>query len=683
MSTPSTASAVLPPLSHYRYDYTRDHHRVLHPPTHAHLLNRTHLASPIYHSPVPVTTASTPTNSSFSSSTISAMASRTQPSAKRNRNRTPNWEDFYKNGLPKEVIVIDDSPPPESGHSSANINKHSQPSSLSRAVAANGHQYPSTNNIVGGAHGPRHADKKRKVQTSQYEPSYTGQHQHSYSSTQTPHANFGSPTTVSATSSTVSVNGNSTAGTSLGSNVGAGPSYSGASFASANGQKRKRVTRASQAAAAAANSGLDPYSSYHPPPRPPIKAKDVYVQPIPDPGRHPTGRVDDDDGHYIINLETDLTPRYRITKQLGQGTFGKVVEAYDRIKKTKCAIKVIRSVQKYRDASRIELRVLATLSCNDKENRNKCIHLRDCFDYRNHICIVTDLLGMSVFDFLKGNSFAPFPNSQIQNFARQLLTSVAFLHDLNLIHTDLKPENILLVHNTFQTFNYNRAIPSSSTTAQRQGRTRRVLLDTDIRLIDFGSATFDDEYHSSVVSTRHYRAPEIILGLGWSFPCDLWSIGCILVEFYTGDALFQTHDNLEHLAMMQAVVGQKIDTRLIRAVAGTGRTAVSNAVSRYFKGTRLDYPNDETTRASKKYVHAMKTLPEIIQPTTNFNKQFFDLLKRIFVYDPNKRITAKEALKHPWFREVVQDEGTEATKLRLERQAERMAAVSLSRGDGY
>lgn len=53
------------------------------------------------------------------------------------------------------------------------------------------------------------------------------------------------------------------------------------------------------------------------------------------------------------------------------------------------------------------------------------------------------------------------------------------------------------------------------------------------------------------------------------------------MEFYTGDALFQTHDNLEHLAMMQAVVGQKIDTRLIRAVAGTGRTAVSNAVSRY------------------------------------------------------------------------------------------------------
>jgi dual-specificity kinase len=110
---------------------------------------------------------------------------------------------------------------------------------------------------------------------------------------------------------------------------------------------------------------------------------------------------------------------------LGQGTFGKVVEAWDRRKNTKCAIKVIRSVQKYRDASRIELRVLSTLAQNDRHNRNKCIHLRHCFDFRNHICIVTDLYGQSVFDFLKTNSFTPFPSTHIQLFARQLLTSVA------------------------------------------------------------------------------------------------------------------------------------------------------------------------------------------------------------------------------------------------------------------
>jgi len=152
------------------------------------------------------------------------------------------------------------------------------------------------------------------------------------------------------------------------------------------------------------------------------------------------------------------------------------------------------------------------------------------------------------------------------------------LHDLNLVHTDLKPENILLVNSTYQTFTYNRNIPSSSKTTARSAKFRRVLLSPEIRLIDFGSATFDDEYHSSVVSTRHYRAPEIILNVGWSFPCDIWSIGCILVEFFTGDALFQTHDNLEHLAMMEAVCGGPIDKAIIRSVTG-GRGSNKNSAA--------------------------------------------------------------------------------------------------------
>ena len=149
---------------------------------------------------------------------------------------------------------------------------------------------------------------------------------------------------------------------------------------------------------------------------------------------------------------------------------------------------------------------------------------------------------------------------------KQGLRNRAVIHDLNLVHTDLKPENILLATSAYQTFTYNRQIPSSSTQIQRIAKQRRVLLDTDIRLIDFGSATFHNEHHSSVVSTRHYRAPEIILNLGWSYPCDIWSIGCILVEFFTGDALFQTHDNLEHLAMMEAVCNSRIETKLVREV---------------------------------------------------------------------------------------------------------------------
>ena len=164
------------------------------------------------------------------------------------------------------------------------------------------------------------------------------------------------------------------------------------------------------------------------------------------------------------------------------------------------------------------------------------------------------------------------------------------------------------MNNAYQTFTYNRGIPSSSHTTSRTSKQRRVLLDSDIRLIDFGSATFDDEYHSSVVSTRHYRAPEIILQLGWSYPCDIWSIGCIIVEFFTGDALFQTHDNLEHLAMMEAVCDGKIDPKIVRQVNSTANRNNSGSAAKFFVKTKLDYPNAETSKASRRYVRAMKKL---------------------------------------------------------------------------
>lgn len=57
--------------------------------------------------------------------------------------------------------------------------------------------------------------------------------------------------------------------------------------------------------------------------------------------------------------------------------------------------------------------------------RSKCISLLEYFDFRNHICLVTPLLGQSVFDFLKGNSFQPFPEAHIQSFAKDLLTSLS------------------------------------------------------------------------------------------------------------------------------------------------------------------------------------------------------------------------------------------------------------------
>ena len=132
-----------------------------------------------------------------------------------------------------------------------------------------------------------------------------------------------------------------------------------------------------------------------------------------------------------------------------------------------------------------------------------------------------------------------------------------------------------------------------------------------------------------------------MIGCGWSFPCDLWSIGCILVEFCTGDALFQTHDNLEHMAMMEPICG-KIGMQ-------NDESAAKTTQQKLFKDLKLDYPNAETTKQSKKYVKAMRPLKvfypfirlllyskEMIRPDTELNKELLDLLQRIFVYDPTK-----------------------------------------------
>lgn len=352
---------------------------------------------------------------------------------------------------------------------------------------------------------------------------------------------------------------------------------------------------------------------------------------------------DDKEGHYIIVPDDIIYNRYRTVRLLGQGTFGKVVEAVDIHNQNRVAIKIIRAIPKYRDASKIEIRVLQKLKERDPSNVHKCIHLLHWFDHRNHICLVSELLGMCVYDFLKENEFAPFPRNHIQSFARQLLGSVAFLHDLHLIHTDLKPENILLVRN-----DYRLAVVPVPGKRNAPPRTKRMLSSTDIRLIDFGSAIFEEEYHSTVVSTRHYRAPEIILGLGWSYPCDAYSLGCILVEFYTGVALYQTHDNLEHLAMMEMVMG-KMPDRFARLGA--------RAKPEFFKeGARLDWPKPKASRQSKKDVRATRPLQDVIPPTDQINKQFVDLVRRLLAFDPAQRITVRDALRHPYFSYNVPEE---------------------------
>eukprot|EP01137_Pigoraptor_chileana_P035494 Opistho-2@29602 len=210
---------------------------------------------------------------------------------------------------------------------------------------------------------------------------------------------------------------------------------------------------------------------------------------------------DDENGHYKYAEGELLDQRYFVKRKLGEGTFGKVLECHDYKKNKDVAVKVIKNIPKYRQAATIEIGVLLELKKHDPTGENRCIELISYFEFRNHVCMVFDLLGISLFDFLKANDFCPFPLEHIRHFAFQMVKAVEYMHRLLLVHTDLKPENILLMDETSKSY-YDR----------RKRKPCRRLLDTSIKIIDFGSATFHDQHHTTIVCTRHYRAPEIVLG---------------------------------------------------------------------------------------------------------------------------------------------------------------------------
>ncbi|KAF5270381.1 hypothetical protein FQR65_LT05569 [Abscondita terminalis] len=317
----------------------------------------------------------------------------------------------------------------------------------------------------------------------------------------------------------------------------------------------------------------------------------------------------------------------KILGTLGEGTFGKVVKVKDIEMDHSMALKIIKNVEKYREAAKLEINVLEKIGEKDSDSMYLCVRMLDWFDYHGHMCIAFEMLGLSVFDFLKDNNYYPYPLEQVRHIAYQLCYSVKFLHENKLTHTDLKPENILFVDADYDTIYSNKKL-------REVKRVKR----TDVRLIDFGSATFDHEHHSTIVSTRHYRAPEVILELGWAQSCDVWSIGCILFELYLGITLFQTHDNREHLAMMQRILGE-IPTRMARKTK-----------TKYFHRGKLDW--DEKSSAGRYVKVNCKPLMRYRQSDDSDHTHLFNLILLMLEYEPSQRITLRDALTHSFFDKI-------------------------------
>ncbi|AQK96370.1 Serine/threonine-protein kinase AFC3 [Zea mays] len=348
-------------------------------------------------------------------------------------------------------------------------------------------------------------------------------------------------------------------------------------------------------------------------------------------GASPPWREDDRDGHFVFDLGENLTRRYKILSKMGEGLgfLQSVVSSsagYLRYYSNEEGYELdFRSIRKYRDAAMIEIDVLNRLAENEKY-RSLCVQIQRWFDYRNHICIVFEKLGPSLYDFLKRNRYQPFPVELVREFGRQLLESVAYMHELRLIHTDLKPENILLVSSEYI------KVPSTKKNSQGEMHFKCLPKSSAIKLIDFGSTAFDNRNHNSIVSTRHYRAPEIILGLGWSFPCDIWSVGCILVELCSVRSLHTLYFSSTSLVIVfltSHFLGGSI-------VSDTRESGTPSNDGEGFGTSTRGYDTESKDLVSRNADHSKVAL--------------VDLLYGLLRFEPSERLTAEEALDHPFFR---------------------------------
>jgi serine/threonine protein kinase len=331
---------------------------------------------------------------------------------------------------------------------------------------------------------------------------------------------------------------------------------------------------------------------------------------------------DDSVGHFEYVENQVIYERYRIINQAGIGTFGKVLRCHDIIDNVDVCIKVVRSIAKYTEGARIEAKILEHIRDNDPEGKSLCVKMSKWFEWRGHFCMVFERLGSSLYEYIKANDYAGFSIKSIKDFAHQLCTSLAFLHSINLIHTDLKPENILLVDD-------------ASHIVVHGSKSRRIPNRNDIKLIDFGGATYDYEHKSSIVNTRQYRAPEVMMELGWSYPSDMWGVGCILMEMYAGDLLFATHDNFEHLALMEKILGPLPEHM-------TKRIRSSAEIYPFFSSDCKLMTHRLPSKAAR-WVHDAKPLEKLV------NAEHTDLLEFVRMclrFDPRDRMTAAEALRH-------------------------------------
>ena len=272
----------------------------------------------------------------------------------------------------------------------------------------------------------------------------------------------------------------------------------------------------------------------------------------------------------------------------------------------KVAVKRVRKAE--RKVSR-EYQILSELKGN-----KYCVELLDVFyTIGDNDKLIQNFVFEYVPDSLENylvatkNKGARIPLVTIKSVMKQILEGLTFVHSKSICHRDLKPDNVLLDEH----FN--------------------------VKLCDFGSSKkIDGKSKRNIphIVSRYYRAPELMLcHTDYSTPVDIWATGCIFLELFTLDPLFPGKTEGLQLFEMMAILGSP-------------------------QGEDKKYLYEPLSDAVKKSLEQVKELPaidlKVVFPEAHYKAtdiaQATDLAKKMLEWNPQKRITAKNALKHPFFK---------------------------------
>lgn len=290
----------------------------------------------------------------------------------------------------------------------------------------------------------------------------------------------------------------------------------------------------------------------------------------------------------IFGTVFETTLRYTDLTPIGMGAFGLVCSAKDNLTGRNVAIK---KVMKPFSTPVLAKRTYRELKLLNHLRHENLISLEDIFlSPLEDIYFVTELQGTDLHRLLASR---PLEKQFIQYFLYQILRGLKYVHSAGVIHRDLKPSNILINENC------------------------------DLKICDFGLARIQDPQMTGYVSTRYYRAPEIMLTWQkYDTEVDIWSAGCIFAEMIEGKPLFPGKDHVDQFSIITKLLGSPPPAVI--------DTICSENTLKFVKSL----PPRESIPFSKRFAGVD---PEAI-----------DLLSKMLVFDPKKRITAAQALEHPY-----------------------------------